>query len=280
MLANKALLVYVSISQWTGRKLDRRATETVAVTHRTNNQAGNYHKKLLPGSHELAKVSMIAGQIRKYFYGMTLPWFSDGARIIKSSSYMTFANEFRKMKSDYDRAVAEFISVYPALQKAAQNSLGSLYSPSDYPSAHKLANAFQCEVNFLPLPDVKDFRVEISDAEKRAFVNKMKAIETDAMRDVWTRLHDVVQKAAEKLAQPDAIFRDSLLDNVTDLCALLPKLNVTDDPELEKARVNVEKAVSKMKPEILRDNAKDRQDAAAKLAEISKTMGAFMGGAK
>lgn len=277
MLSNKALLIYVSISQWTGRKLDRKATATVANAHATKGAAGNYTKKLLPGAKELDRVNQVQGLIRKFFYEQTLPWFSDGARIISSKNYLPFTAEFSKLKSQFESAVSDFIAIYPQLQASAQSSLGSLYNAADYPSADRLLRAFQCEMNVLPLPDVKDFRTEVSDAEKRAFIDKMKSVEATAMQDCWTRLHEVVQKAAARLAQPEYSVRDSLIENIAEICALLPRLNVTDNPDLESARVKVETAIAKMKPDDLRENPKERQDAAAKLAEITRSMGAFMG---
>ncbi len=279
-LSTKALLVYLSVSQWTGRKLDKRATRTVVDAHATKSNAGNYTKKLLPGAKELERVNALAGSMRKFFYEETLPWFSDGARIIASQNYLPFTKELAKRKAEFQDAVTEFISVYPSLQAEAQASLGNLYSPSDYPSPSRLASAFQCEISFMPLPAVQDFRTEVTASEKEAFLAKMKSVEAQAMADCWKRLYDVVQKAADKLASPEAIFRDSLLDNVTEICGLLPRLNVTDDPALEEARQKVETAIASMKPEALRDSSKDRQDSAAKLAEILRSMGAFMGGEK
>lgn len=277
MLADKALLIYVNISQWTGRKLDRKATATVAQAHSTNAEAGNYTKKLLPGSKELDRVSAQAGRIRKFFYERTLPWFSDGARIIKGDAYMEFMNEFRKMKSEYDAAVSDFISVYPSLQVQSRFNLGNLYDSAEYPDATQLQKKFQCAVKVMPLPDVSDFRIDVEESEKRQFIETMESVQREAMQDCWNRLYDVVKTAAEKLATPDARFKNSLLDNVIDLCQLLPKLNVTDDPQLEAKRLEVESLISKMSPDVLRDNVNERQDAAAKLNEITKAMGAFMG---
>lgn len=280
MLSNKALLVHVSISQWTGRKKDGRASETVNKVHATKTEAGNYTKKLLPGSKELARVNQLAKHIREYFYQETLPWFSDGARIIKAESYTQFMKKYGRMKQDFDSAVEDFLKVYPFLQDHAKNSLGSLYSPEDYPDVTRLGRKFQCDVQVMPLPDAKDFRVDIGDAEMKKFVKRIEAVQKDAMADCWARLFEVVQKAADTLAKPDAIFKNSLLENVSEICQLLPRLNVTDDPKLEKKRMDVESLISKLSPDVLRDNATERQDAASKLAEITKSMGAFMGARK
>ena len=38
------------------------------------------------------------------------------------------------------------------------------------------------------------------------------------------------------MADPKKVFRDSLVENARELCELLPKLNMTDDPNLEAIR--------------------------------------------
>lgn len=280
-LSQRALLVNVSLSQWTARKKDLEATETVNQAHKTTNEAGSYTKKLLPGASELQAVSVIGTQIRKYFYDQTLPWMTDGSRIISAKNHMKFATEFRKMKNDFDNAVRDFEAAYPALQAKAKIALGDLYNANEYPAACEIAEKFKCEANYLPLPDVKDFRVEVSEAEKRAFVEKMKQTEAAATRDVWERLHTVVKNAAEKLAKPDAIFRDSLLENVREMTELLPALNVSEDAKLEAARRDVEKLLSGMgSADSIRNDKAKRQNAAKALKDVTDKMGAFMGPAK
>jgi len=279
-LSSRALLVHINISQWTGRKADAKATATVVKTHKTTVEAVSTTKKLLPGAVELEAVATCATQIRKYFYEQTLPWMSDGSRIISAKNHLAFAAEVRKMTAEFESHVKDFCAAYPTLQAAAQKQLGSLYSPSEYPSPAEIRNKFKAEVNYLPMPDVKDFRVEVSDAEKKAFVEKMKETEAEAMRSVWERVHTVVKTAADKLASVDSIFRDSLLENIRETCSLLPALNVSDDPKLEAARVELEKLLGSYSADSIRADKAVRKEATKKLKDITDKMGAFMGGSK
>ncbi len=105
----------------------------------------------------------------------------------------------------------------------------------------------------------------------------MKQIETTAMQDCWKRLYSVVSKAAQKLNEPDAIFRDSLIENISDLCTMLPKLNVMEDPNLESMRQAIETTVGGINPDQVRDNAEVRKTAVQSLDEITSKMSAFMG---
>ncbi len=276
-LSTRAMLVSVKISQWTARKMDKRATETANSVHKADPRAGAYNKKMLPGAVELEEVATIATQARKFFYEQTLPWMTDGSRIISSQNYLPFAKEMQKFKAKYEQATKEFVTAYPRLQKEARQLLGDLYNDDEYPHKSEIGDRFGLEIDYLPMPDVKDFRTDVTDKDRRDLEKKLQKVQQEAMRDLWTRLHGVVKNAADKLAEPKAIFRDSLLENIREMVSLLPKLNISDDAALEKARRELEKTVSNFEPDDLRTDAKERAKASKQLSDIEAKMGAFMG---
>lgn len=277
-ISTKALLANLSISAWGARKFDKQATNTIETTYTTKGKVGNYSKKLLPHAKELDDIARLDGGIRAYFYEQTLPWLQDGSRILKSTNYLSFTREFHAMKEKRNTLVESFIAQYPYLKGEAMLKLGTLYHEGEYPSVGKLRASYACEISFMPIPDVGDFRTEILDSEKQAFLKKMAEMEAEAMRDCWQRLHDVVSRAANKLATPDAVFRDSLLENISEMCNLLPRLNVVDDPALETMRQELESYISKVSAEACRASHGVRNDVATKLADIDSKMSAFMGG--
>jgi hypothetical protein len=277
MLSNKAMLVHLGVSQWVGRRLDKRATGTVEASHSTEKRIGNFTKKLLPGAKQLEKISTLTGAMRKMFYDNTLPWLADGTRIISSKNYLEFTQEFKAHKVKFESSVSDFLQNYPTLREEAKKKLGDLFLESDYPSAAKLQSCFKCEISFFPMPDVKDFRTELLDSEKDAFLASMKKVESAVVMDCYSRLYDVVKTAADKLADPKANFRESLLSNVGEICAMLPKLNITDDPGLEKMRVEVDSILSGLDSKTLKTSATDRDMAARQLKDIESKMSAFMG---
>jgi hypothetical protein len=278
MLSNRAMLVNLKISQWTARKLDRKASQSVETAFSTHGRVGNYTKDLLPTAKELDNIQRLAGNIRAFFYRNTLPWFSDGSRILSSKNYLDFINEFRKKRTEFDQAVSDFIQAYPNLRDAAKNSLGHLFIDGEYPVCSELKHTFSCEVSFMPMPDVQDFRTEILESEKQDFLNKMRDVENDAAKECWERLYEVVTKATDKLKNPNSVFRDSLIENITDMCQLLPKLNVTDDANLETMRQSIETVISSVSTLDVRKSVSVRHETAKRLDEITDKMSAFMGG--
>jgi hypothetical protein len=64
------------------------------------------------------------------------------------------------------------------------------------------------------------------------------------------------------------IFRDTLVENATGLCDLLTRLNVTRDPELEKARRMLESTINNVDPDDLRSSSHARLELKSSVDEI------------
>ncbi len=280
-LNDRALLVQLNISQWTARKHDKRATEDVAAMHNAGKSAGRYHKALLPMNDYLDNVQKKATLIRTRYYQNTLPWAMDGTQMLPSANYLSFMTDFRKQKSEWEYAVALFIDHYDDMKTIAKRVLGSLYSEADYPSESEIIHKFKMDMAVFPVPST-DFRVQLSNDELNHIRGDLEArlasAQQAAVRDVWDRLFDKVKHIADKLADPKAIFRDSMVENAKELCELLPRLNFTDDPNLEMMRAEVEAKLIGHHPEALRNNLDLRHDTASEAKAIMDKMSVFMNG--
>jgi len=278
-LNDRALLVQLSISQWTARKYDKKTTCEVAVNHNTITDAGRYNKSLLPMNDYLANVQKKASAIRQKYYENTLPWGIEGTQMLPSANYLAFMADFRKEKGEWEYLVSEFLSNYDRLRLDAKRVLGSLYDDADYPLTNQIESKFCMDMAVFPVP-TNDFRVQINSAElyriQQDVEQRVKQAQTQAMNDVGQRLYDKVQHIAERLADPKAVFRDSMVENARELCALLPRLNFADDPNLETMRQQVEASLLRH-PDALRNNPALRRDTAAEARKIADTMSVFMG---
>jgi hypothetical protein len=279
-LNDKALLVSLSISQWTARKLDKKATKEVADNNRASTSAGRYNKSLLPLNDLLANVHQKTGLIREKFAKNTLPWGVDGTRILPSANYLQFMQDFRKEKSEWQHLVTQFIDNYDYLVADAKRMLGDLYNEADYPSKDAITDKFNMDMGIYPVPS-NDFRVELSSDELTRIQEDLEArmnnIQQEAMSDCWHRLYKHVEHIADKLSDPKNIFRDSMIENARETCDLLTRLNVADDPNLEAMRRQVESKLLGDHPDTLRNDPDVRQDTAEEARKIMDAMSVFMG---
>lgn len=277
-LNDRALLVQLSISQWTAQKRDKRASREVTDNNRVVEGMARVNKSLVLST-ELEAIHSMSGAIRNKYYQNTLPWGLDGTQILASQNYLAYMTEFRTDKAHWDKLVDDFIKVYPSLANRARTQLGALYNVNDYPDVDAVKAKFSIDLAVFPVPK-GDFRVSIADEELTRIQQDVEArvqkAQGNAMREAWQRLYDRVQKIQEKLADPKAIFRDSLIENAQEICTLLPRLNLTDDPELEAMRQEVEKSLL-VHPDALRTNVTTRESTAEKAKAIMDKMSVFMG---
>lgn len=280
-LNDRALLVQLNISQWTARKYDKRATKEVADAHNTTIAAGRYNKSLLPMNDYLDRVHRKSTVIRTKYYTNTLPWGIEGTQLLPSANYLAFMTDFRNEKSEWEALVLDFVVNYDDLKSQAKLMLGSLYNEADYPSRDEIMRKFGMDMAIMPVPST-DFRVALSESEIGSIRSDLEArlreASASAMKDVWERLFERVKHIVEKLSDPAAIFRDSMVDNAKEICALLPRLNFADDPDLEALRHEVEHKLTKYHPDALRNDPDLRRDTAAEAKAIMDKMSVFMGG--
>jgi hypothetical protein len=139
------------------------------------------------------------------------------------------------------------------------------------------------DMAIFPVP-ATDFRVSIASDEltriQQDVERRVADAQSTAMKEVWTRLYDRVKHMAEKLADPKAIFRDTLVENLQEQCSMLSRLNFMDDPNLEALRQQVEGTLASHHPDALRNDPDLRRDTAAEAKAIMDKMSVFMGGQK
>jgi hypothetical protein len=238
MITEKAMLAAVHISIWTAVKHDRKVSRDVADQHGAHHGAGRYNKQLLRGADNLDKLRALAGQIRQYFYKITLPWSDEGFRLLPSNFYFELMARMREFEASFEQAVESFLSVYPQYIEQVRPELNGLFREEDYPSVDKLRSKFGIKLEVLPIPSGADFRVQLS-AEEQARVSReidanVRESLTRGTEDLWKRLREVVAHMVDRLNEPESRFHGSLVTNIADLVEILPKLNVSGDADLNR----------------------------------------------
>jgi hypothetical protein len=275
MIGSNAMLVDLNISVWTGRKMDKKVSEEVDNAKGTKARAGNYHKKLLAGSDKLERVQKIASSIRTWNNMQTLPWSNAGSRLLPMKSFFDYKAVLNNLEQEFNTAVDEFLQEYPQLVSSSAFTLGGLFDRNEYPTADELRNKFKLNYMFSPIPEAGDFRVEVEESAKKELQEQYQAHYeaklNEAMKETWDRLFDVLSRISERLDYTDEskkVFHNTTITNAQELCGLLSSLNVTNDPKLEQARVQLERALNGVQPEDVRESEAIRTSVKARVDEI------------
>lgn len=289
VLSSRAMLASLRISAWSARRIDK------AVTADTNSRlgaaadAGRYNKVLIARD-ALAAITQAATAARTLHYAKTLPWLDDGARLLPAKAHLDYTREMQGLRMQFEQAVSDFLTAYPALIADAQQRLGAMFNRDEYPEPCDINSKFSFTVRCLPVPDARDFRVELGDAaaaEIRAEIERatVEALNI-AQRDVFERIADVVGRMSERLRayQPasrkgqkvEGIFRDSLVENVRDLVSLLPTLNLTGDQRLAQIAQQMHDTLCPHDAEALRTDEHLRNETAAAAEAILADVADFL----
>ena len=105
MITERAMLAAVHISIWTAIKHDRKISRDVADQHGAHQGPGRYNKQLLRGADKLDELRTLAGQVRQYFYKITLPWSDEGFRLLPSNLYVDLTARMREFEASFEQGV-------------------------------------------------------------------------------------------------------------------------------------------------------------------------------
>lgn len=288
VLSEKAVLSVLNISTWTARKYDKKVTDDTNKRHAAGGDAGRYNKQLI-AKERIEKITKISNTARNLHYHLTQPWLDNGARVLPSALYLDYANKLRELRTEFEVEADDFARDYPDFVKEARKRLNGMFREEDYPSAHLIRGKFNFDLKIMPCPDSGDFRVDIPKAMLKDIQDdvedRLQGALEGAMRDSRDRIIATVGHMAEKLQaytpadgddRAEGLFRDSLVENIRELAAVLPAFNLTNDPKLTKIINRIQKELCAEDADVLRTNEEVRETVQQSAEEILAQVQQYM----
>jgi hypothetical protein len=275
-----AMLVELSISQWTARKLDKSTTDEVLANKQAGDKgAARVNKHLLAGRTELEVINQHVGQVRDYVYSNTLPWSDSGIRLLPTAKFMEFTTTIKDMEDRFFELVNDFVTIYPTLITAQAMALGNMFNRADYPDPSDLNHRFKFNINYMPVPTAGDFRIDVGNDAQKELQDKLSKLAEErvdhAMNDIKARLKEHLTRMSDRLGSDIVAgeikprrFHDSLLETAHELCNLSRDLNLTNDYDLEQARLALQSAIRGLDVKDLRKDMPTRNDTKAQVDDI------------
>jgi hypothetical protein len=275
-ISASAVLVELNISVWPASKVDRETTEQTNAQAGAVRDASQTRKNLFAGTSVRKEIENFAAKVRLFHNRHTLPWADKGERLLPTKLFMDYKQHMNSYETQFHMMCDAFFNNYPALVAAAPANLGKLYKPEDYPSLGEVKSKFAFRRTVKPVPESGDFRLDVPAedlVELRAMFDQQQREKlAEAVREPWERLHAQLVTISEKMTEGggDAKkrYHDSLISNPLELCALLTKLNITNDPKLEEARKQLEVTMRGTNLEELKEDSVARSDLKSKVDAI------------
>ena len=276
-ISASAVLVELNISVWPASKIDREITDKVNSDAGAVRGASQTKKNLFAGTSLRKDISDFAARVRLYHNKHTLPWADKGERMLPTALFMDYKQTMNGFEQTFNMMCNNFYIEYPRLVAEAPTALQGLYKAEDYPELTDVRLKFGFRRTVKPVPEAGDFRLDIPayDLEemRSEFMSQQDRKLAEAMREPWDRLHKTLVAMSEKLTDVEGDdgkkrYHDTLLTNPLELCALLTKLNITNDPKLEEARRQVEVAMLNADMESIKEDADTRSELKSKVDAI------------
>ena len=287
-IADSAMLVYVQVRMWSARKLDKKQTAKTIEEANATRDAARVNKHLLANADsKLKEVQRKANEIRDFLDTNTLPWDKAGNRIISNAHALIAVGKLENLRKDFEELADDFVADYPALREQAIANLGDMGEHGDYPAAGIVRAKFGVKIEFSPVPtNFGDVRVGMSQQQAQAwqahFEDNVKSQVADSLKAAWARLREDLEKYSDRLTRDPGddkgrIFRDTMVTNLRETCALLSSLNIFGDEELAKITSKVSLEIAKYEPDVLRTNVGAATQVKAEVDDLLKQMQGLFG---
>ena len=276
-ISASAVLVELNISVWPASKIDREMTEQVNTGASAVRDASQTKKNLFAGTSLRKDIEKFAARVRLYHNTHTLPWADKGQRQLPTKLFMEYKQTMNSYEQTFEFMCDNFFVEYPRLVAEAPANLGTMHNAADYPELDEVRQKFGFRRAVDPIPESGDFRLDVSaedlDEVRSQYESKFEERIADAMKAPWDRLHTMLTGISQKLTDKEGDdekkrYFDSLITNPLELCELLGKMNVTNDPKLEDARRQLEVAMIGADIESIKESAVVREEIKSKVDAI------------
>lgn len=281
-IASSAVLISLSIGSWSGRILDRRASEDVTTQNNAETDVAKVSKQLLGKCDSLKAIHKFAANARSAHYAMTVPWSDSGLRLCASVKYPDYVATMSALQQEYDVLCPAFYNDYDWLVQQAQLKLGTLFCADDYPSRQQIMGKFYFAFTAIPVPEVGDWRVDMSNQtakdvwdEARMQYEKFYTQQiTTAMNDVWGEVRQAVEHMSERLDYNDddskKKFHNTLVSNMLDVVDKMSAYNLSNDSTMDDARLKLSNALRGITAENLRQDPHLRSETKRRVDEVKR----------
>lgn len=277
-LADRAMIVGLTVKKWGGSKQDRSVSRQVEQTHNTTNRAAGRYIKYLLDPDRLKPLNDLEQAAGEEHRRRTRVW-GEHERIIAAEFYEDWRTVMQRFQDEWAPLVRTFMDGYEDAVIEAERDLGTMFRRSDYPTRTALEARFRFELTVKNVEAADDFRVNLPDIDrdriKRDIERQMAEKVAEGTEELAKRITAAVGRMAERMASYKSgkdgragRFTDTLVDNIRETADLIGSLNITGDPRLTAIAAEMREKLTTVDVDTLRESPQARANAGEEAARI------------
>ena len=292
-LSSSAVLVSVDISVWSATKQDRGISDEVTTSKNADKSAGRYVKNLLANHPKHKAVVNYRQTIYNWLQRRTYRW-NQSQNLLPSVDVPKFKQEYHEHEIAFHALVDELITQYDSIVSDMAFKQGTMFNRNDYPVKEQVAGKFSLNLYVSEVP-MNDFRCgiaqdiaedlfttlskqsariidSIAQEQSERMLEVMESISHccgfDEVRNTMSQGHDEVSYKRRKIY-------DTTIQKALEMCESFKRFNLKNDSALEQARASLEKVLSGVKAEDIRDSDAVRHHVKEGIDDILSKFGSF-----
>jgi hypothetical protein len=212
---------------------------------------------------------------------MSLPYPEPGVRLIRQDLVEPFNERMTHLREALHEEVEKLDRQLPHLRQSAEERLGSLYDPADYPPT--LVGLFALDWDF-PSVEPPDYLLQLNpslyEQERRRMMSRFEEAISMAEQAFIEELGKLVGHLVERLdgtagGKPKT-FRDSAVGNLQEFFQQFRMLNVRSNAELDRLVETAQRMLHGISPQQLRDSQSLRDQVVSRLSTVQTSLDGLM----
>jgi len=235
------MLVRIAFNKFNPQRANKKADAEYAARHGTNVNANRTTTRLVPKKF-VDPLQKLETEARAAIKHLTSPFEDGGNRFVTAQMVPKLQDTVAKYRQRWDHAVDDFAGEWDKIVEEAKRDLnGDFHKWSAYyPDVEEVRHRFRFEVAFMPLPD----HSQLLDSVREQMAEVYEARYNAAAADLRQRLREKLQHLSDRCTtagDKGTRFYDSNVENVIELCDMLPDMLVQDDQQLLDAIADARK---------------------------------------
>ncbi len=257
-------------------------SEAAEVFHAEGNVL-SASKKLLNTQHEdYANVTRVLSQAVAYWKSLTVSFPITGIRLMRKDMIPAFNAKMDQFRAELRDSAEKLQQSYDALRADAQERLGDLFNPADYPT--NIGELFELQWDYPSVePDarLKELSPEIYEQAQARVAAQFESAIAMAEQAFAEELQKLVSHLVDRLSGKDEdgapkVLNKSAVENLTTFFTKFKDMNIGNNAELSALVEKAENIVAGVDTKDLRKNVPFRHQLAEQLGSVQTLLDAMV----